>query len=453
MNKQNNTWGEIQSKRRRGIGVASYVNGVLGYSSTSILTAKTIVEAAKSATRIVKVSAEIASIKLPFSKENPVVENHKRTYEIKKHPNDVELDFKTDLVERGMVIAKEEAGKDFSSVEGSYGELYGKKLFVNSEGSEVDWDFLITDLRIKAVCKGVDGLVTGNDGYGGSYGLEAFSNGFSLETLGKNAEMWAKEQLGLKKAPAGDFRCLADEKLVGVIAHESFGHLSEADVIVSRGSPLTDRLGEEIANSFVTIYDEGTPDITKYGGLYLPFDDQGSRTDNTVLVEDGILKGYLNTRGTTTFFDDKRTGNSRALNFTFNPIPRMKNTYLVPGDYSHDETMSELGTGIHAISTSGGQVSSEGQFLFNARRGYYIEKGEIKYPLKEVSLSGNILDLLKYIEGGTKKIKLSSGYFGGCGKGSQYPLPVGMGGPEILFSKVRFGGEVDKKTSDLSMNY
>jgi TldD protein len=453
LNKQNDIWSEIQSKKRRGIGVAAYVDGALGYSSTPILTIQGITEAAKAATRIAKVSSEIAVIKLPFSNDKPVVEKHTTGYEIKKHPKDVELDYKIDMVERGMESAKAEAGKELSSVDGLYGELYGKKLFVNSEGSEIDWDFLITDMRIMAVCKGVDGLVTGMDGVGGSNGLEVFSNRNSPELFGKNAGKWAKEQLKAKKAPAGDFRCLAEERLVGVLAHESFGHLSEADFIVSQGSPLTDRLGEEIANSFISIYDIGIPDIKKHGGLYLPFDDQGSRTDDTTIVEDGVLKGYLNTRGTATYFGDKRTGNSRAVNFTFHPIPRMKNTYISPGDYSHDEAIEELKNGIYAIRTSGGQVETDGQFLFKAQRGYFVENGEIKYPLKEVSLSGNILDMLKHIEGGTKNLELSSGYFGGCGKGNQYPLPVGLGGPEILFNKVRFGGEASKKSSDLTMNF
>ncbi len=451
--KENNNWKEIQSKRRKGIAVTTYLKGAMGFSSTPVLTEEAIIEAGIRAFKVCQISAENSTIDLSFSAEKPIVGRYSLDY-IKRHPKDVELSEKTDLLERGMAIARESGGKDVTNVKGLYGELYGDKLFTNSEGSKLEYDFVITDLRFTVANRGVDGLVTGSDGYGGSVGFETYNNGYSPETLAKNAGIWSKEQLQAKAAPAGDLRCLAEERLVGVLAHESFGHLSEADFIVSRGSPLTDRIGEQIANENVTIFDEGTPDIRKYGGLYLPFDDQGSKTSNTVIIENGILKGYLNTRGTASYFEDQRTGNARAINFTFPVIPRMKNTYLKPGSMTDDEAIEELKEGIYAIRTSGGQVTESGDFLFKAMRGYYVKNGEIQYPVKEVSLSGNILQLLKNIEGGTKNLELSSGYFGGCGKGDQYPLPVGLGGPKILFSKVRFGGLSGKKNqSNVQMNF
>ncbi|MHA2353442.1 MAG: metallopeptidase TldD-related protein, partial [Candidatus Thorarchaeota archaeon] len=101
----------------------------------------------------------------------------------------------------------------------------------------------------------------------------------------------------------------------------------------------------------------------------------------------------------------------------------------------------QLDTGVFAIQTSGGQVQGDGSFVFKATRGYWIENGEIQYPIREVALSGNILDLLSKVEGGTKDLKLFSGYFGGCGKGEQHPLPTGFGGPQVLLSEVTFGGE------------
>lgn len=451
--KENDNWKEIQSKRRKGVAITTYKKGTMGFSSTALLDEQSIIDAGIRAFKVCEISAENASIDLSFPNDKPTIGTYKINY-VKKHPKNVDLSEKTDLLERGMPIAKEAGGKDVSNVKGLYGELYGDKLFVNSEGSKIQYDFLITDLRFTVANKGVDGLVSGSDGFGGSNGLEVFNNGHSPESLAENAGKWSKEQLTAKAAPAGDFRCLAEERLVGVLAHESFGHLSEADFIVSRGSPLTDRIGEQIANETVTIHDEGTPDIAKYSGLYLPFDDQGSKTSNTVIIEKGVLMGYLNTRGTASYFEDKRTGNARALNFTFPVIPRMKNTYLKPGSMTEDEAIAELKDGIYAIRTAGGQVTASGDFLFKAMRGYYVENGEIKYPLKEVSLSGNILELLKNIEGGTKNLELNSGYFGGCGKGDQYPLPVGLGGPKILFSKVRFGGTSAKKNdSGVQMNF
>lgn len=103
--------------------------------------------------------------------------------------------------------------------------------------------------------------------------------------------------------------------------------------------------------------------------------------------------------------------------------------------------MEQLGTGIYAIRTLGGQVDLDGSFVFQAIRGYWVKNGEKQYPLKDVALSGNILDLLKNIRGATKDLKINATYFGGCGKDGQYPLPVGIGGPKLIIDNVRFGGE------------
>jgi TldD protein len=119
----------------------------------------------------------------------------------------------------------------------------------------------------------------------------------------------------------------------------------------------------------------------------------------------------------------------------------MTNTYFDAGNLTKEEALELLDTGVYAIQTSGGQVEADGSFVFKAIRGYWVEKGEVKKPLREVSLSGNILKLLSNVEGATRDLQLYSGYFGGCGKGGQAPLPVGLGGPELVVSNVTFGGQ------------
>ena len=119
----------------------------------------------------------------------------------------------------------------------------------------------------------------------------------------------------------------------------------------------------------------------------------------------------------------------------------MTNTYFTPGDLSKEEALEMLDTGIYAIQSRGGQVEGDGSFLFKATRGYRVQKGEIREPLREVALSGNILNFLSKVEGATKDLRLYAGYFGGCGKGGQFPLPVGAGGPELVVGEVAFGGK------------
>jgi len=209
---------------------------------------------------------------------------------------------------------------------------------------------------------------------------------------------------------------------------------------VTGRSPLTDRIGETLGSEYVTIVDGGIPDIKKTGGLWMPYDDQGIPANQTTILEEGVLKYYLHNRGTAEKLKQEPTGNARAVSYVFPPIPRMTNTYFLPGDLTEEEAMEKLGTGIYAIQTFGGQVEGDGSFVFKAIRGYWVENGEIQYPIREVALSGNILDLLSRVEGGTKELKLGAGYFGGCGKGEQYPLPVGDGGPQLIIDGVTFGG-------------
>jgi TldD protein len=172
----------------------------------------------------------------------------------------------------------------------------------------------------------------------------------------------------------------------------------------------------------------------------MPFDDQGVKASRVILVDKGKLVGYLHTRETASLMDAKPTGNARAVNYNYPPIVRMRNTYFSPGDLSMEETLELLGEGIYAVQTLGGQVDYDGTFMFNAARGYLVEKGEIKYPLREVALSGSILTFVKNIEGASKELLIWGTYFGGCGKAEQFPLPVGLGGPHLVVRDVQFGG-------------
>jgi len=440
--KENQKIKETNLNRRRGLGIIAYYNGVPGYSYTASLKRKAVKECTKNALGIAKASADIATIKLDFDRRKKTAKVHDLKLTLKKHPKDFELDYKLNLLERIEEAALGDVDW-IKSTRALYGEFYGSKYFMNTDGDEISWEPVVVDLRINVTAAGTGGsLVRGTNGKGGSKGLEFFEEKENVpEVLGQDAHKWADEQREAKAAPAGKFRALCDNILCGVLAHESFGHCTEADFILTNSSILKDQIGKKIGTDIVNIFDEGTPD-KKYSGFWLPYDDQGSKTTNTVLVENGILKSYLHNRETAKLLKQPVTGNARAINYRFNPIPRMKNTYFGPGDLTEEEAIQNLKEGIYAIQTSGGQVDpSQGTFLFKAIRGYWIENGEIKYPIKDVTIKGDILSLLMNVEGLTKDLKIQSGYFGGCGKGGQFPLPTGLGSPKILFSEATFGGE------------
>jgi len=445
LHKITDNWKDLIVKARTGIGVTCHYQGATGYGFTASENISDIKETVVKACKLARASAPSVGLKLDFDGREAIKSNSEDSNRklVRKHPRDVEMDQKIEMVNRAIEAAKE-LGQNIALVRGMYGELTGKKIHVNSDGSILDWDFLITDLRCSVTSKTVDGsMVIGADSWGGSRGMEIFEEKEHLpETMGKNAAERANEQLQAKACPAGSFRALIDSDLAGVLAHESFGHLSEADSVVTEGSPLAGKIGERLGTEQVTIIDGGKVDVLKYGGLWLPFDDQGIRCGQTVVLDKGILKHYLHNRGTAKKLGQEPTGNCRAINFAFNPIPRMTNTFFLPGDIATvEEALTELKTGIYALQSYGGQVEGSGNFMFKSVRGYWVENGEIKYPLREVSLTGNILNLLKNVTGATRKLKLVSGYFGGCGKSFQAPLPVGMGGGEMLLSDVRFGGQ------------
>ncbi len=439
--KENGQIVECKAMKRAGVGFNVSYQGATGYAFSADLATSAMEHAAASAFGIAKASAPVAVIKSEFEPFQKIDKVHLKP-DIREPPQLVDTSERMDLINR-MEASANEYGENISSLEVRYGELSGEKIFTNSEGTEIHWFPNQLELRCIVTSKTREGdLVDAADMRGGSFGLELFKKKENTpEDFGRNASLWAKEKMKAKSAPAGVFRALAENRLVGVLAHESFGHLTEADFVVSKGSPISDKLGQTLGSEHVTIIDEGVPSISgDFSYFWLPYDDQGVKTTRTVLIEKGVLQSFLHSRVTAKLLNGELTGNNRAVNFTFPPIPRMKNTYFTPGDLSEEEALELLGTGIYAIRTSGGQVEGTGDFLFKAVQGYWVEKGEKKYPLKDVTLTGNILQLLMNVEGATKDFDSYSSYYGGCGKGDQYPLPVGVGGPKLIINNVRFGG-------------
>jgi TldD protein len=370
LDRSDDTWKDIQVKSRMGIGVTCYIEGVSGYSFSSGITAKDVRAATLKAFTMAKASVPSAKLKLPFEKATAVKSRPSDTLRPAIHPSQRDLAFKTDLVNRIVETAREH-GANIRNVRGLYGELYGKKVIANSDGSQIDWDFLVTDLRCFVTSRTDAGaLVIGAEGNGGSVGLEHYKEkGKTPEDIGREAGSRAKEQLKAETCPGGKFRALVENRLVGVLAHESFGHLSEADFVVTGASPLTDKIGARLGSDAACIVDDGAPDIKTYGGLWLPFDDQGVRTGLTTVLDKGVLTHYLHSRGTAQKLGQRLTGNSRAVSYLFPPIVRMTNTYFLPGDLTEEEAIEKLGTGVYAIQSSGGQVEGDGSFLFMAIRG------------------------------------------------------------------------------------
>ena len=249
LEKMNSVYSKILSQKRSGIGVTCYYKGAAGYSFTANLESKEIMDTVTRAFKLAKSVAPNVLLPLDFDPLPPIIAKSSNLFSslVKIHPNSRDLDYKINLVDRTSDIAQA-TGKNIRNIRILYGEMFGQKLFTNSDQSVIDWEFEVIDLRCIVTSKTDEGnLVRGSKGFGGTRGLEIFEEkGKTPEDFGSIAAKNANEQLEAKSCPAGKFRSLTENQLTGILAHESFGHLSEADFVVVQASPITGKIGERL---------------------------------------------------------------------------------------------------------------------------------------------------------------------------------------------------------------
>ena len=222
-----------------------------------------------------------------------------------------------------------------------------------------------------------------------------------------------------------------DNDLLGLIVHEAFGHTAEADLVLA-GTVLTGKVGEKVASELVTIIDSPGPEYA-YG--WVPYDDEGVKGKDVVIVERGVLKGYMHTRETASVMRAEPTGNGRAESYNYAPIVRMRNTYMAAGDWSPEEIIEETKEGFYLRKGMHGQADSNGEFMFAVQEAWEIRNGELVKPYRGVAVSGNAIDVLKSVDAVGKDLVIASPGF--CGK--TQVVPVDGGGPHIR-CKITIGG-------------
>ena len=349
---------------------------------------------------------------------------------------DVKIPFKDISIEEKSEIMKE--ANDAATIDKvnsttvSYADSEVKELFMNSEGSEIQVKTSRLRMALNASATNGEIIQFGHGSLGGVKGYEIIKDA-DIEEFGRKIGEKAVRLLDAKPAPSGQFPVVADSELTGVLIHEALGHATEGDLILQNDSILKDKLGEQIASDIVNIFDDAS---RKDGFGYFPYDVEGIKTKPNQLVKDGKLISLLNSRETSSKLGMSSSGNARSL-IADQPIVRMSNTYLQPGDMEVDELFEDIEHGMYLKGSRGGQVDTgKGIFQFNAAEGYLIENGEITTPLRDVSLSGNILETLKNIDAIGNNFKLSVGF---CGKDGQ-TVPVGDGGPHTRILNALVGG-------------
>ncbi len=275
----------------------------------------------------------------------------------------------------------------------------------------------------------------GMGGGGGRFDYAYFSDTI-LQEYAHKAVHQAVTNLVAKPAPAGSMTVVLGNGWPGILLHEAIGHGLEADFNRKGSSAFSGRVGEQVAARGVTVVDDGTLKDRR-GSLNI--DDEGNPTQCTTLIEDGILKGYLQDNLNARLMNQPVTGNGRRESFAHIPMPRMTNTYMLNGDKAPEEIIASVKKGLYAANFGGGQVDiTSGKFVFSAAEAYMIEDGKITYPVKGATLIGNGPDVLTRVSMIGNDLLLDPGV-GTCGKEGQ-SVPVGVGQPTLRVDGITVGG-------------
>ncbi len=349
-------------------------------------------------------------------------------------PFDVPLHEKRRYLEHlnGLMLA---AGGKIADTSASYYDERSEWWYANSEGAALH------EVRPEI---GLSAQATARDGERIERSLESLGLRKGWNSVQGKDEMFraaAERALSLLTAPkvqGGALPVVLDPRLAGVFVHEAFGHLSEADFVYENPQAremMT--LGRRFGSDLVTIGDDGSA-----AGLRgtLPYDDEGTPTQDTRLIEKGILVGRLHSRETAAAMGEQPTGNARAISFRHPPIVRMTNTYIRGGAGTFEDLIRDVKLGVYAVDATGGQTYLE-NFSFTASHGFMIRDGKLAELVKDVSLAGNLFQSLQAIDAVAGDFQWNQ-MGGGCGKGGQFPLPVTEGAPHVRFRELLVGGEV-----------
>ncbi|PID30055.1 MAG: peptidase [Candidatus Cloacimonadota bacterium] len=330
---------------------------------------------------------------------------------------------KKDLLEKSKGVLESEEKVSFYNL--AYREEYDTKYYISSKGKAHKFTVARSGIVAFYILKdGDDSFATSFEQFGLKY--DEFKD-FDQKVKSDLEE--AKKFLYAPTVEAGKYPVILSEKTAGVFAHESFGHKSEADFMIGDENMKKEwEIGKKVGSSILSIVDEG--DIEGTSG-FVPFDDEGNVKKKVYLIKNGTLTGRLHSEETAEIIGEENTGNARAVNFYFEPIVRMTNTYIEAGDQTFEELLSTIDDGFYIKEPSHGMGMST--FTIAVNRAYRIKKGKLGEPVKINVISGTVFETLEKISGLSNEIKIISNVFGGCGKMEQsiFTLPVGMGGPKV----------------------
>jgi TldD protein len=355
-------------------------------------------------------------------------------YPVEKAFDAVNLEVKSNLVRRADRAARGFDSKLIKQVKVIYSDSIQEVLIINSEGEKIQEMRPGLIFLVQVVAAKGSEIQTGYEAIGGRTGMEIFEDQHSPENIAHLAAQRAVTMLDADLAPTGPMTVVLSSGAGGTMIHEAIGHGLEADLIQKGLSVFSNRLGEKVASPVITVIDDATLPGRR-GSFY--YDDEGIPAQKTVLVENGVLKGYMYDRLSALKAKASSTGNGRRESYQHVPIPRMTNTFIAPGKISPEEIISSTPKGLFVKKMGGGQVDTvSGDFVFEVNEGYLIEKGKMTRPIRGATLIGNGPRVLQGID----MVGSDLGYqVGTCGKDDQ-AVPVADAQPTLRIQQIIVGG-------------
>ncbi|GGI53490.1 metalloprotease TldD [Oxalicibacterium solurbis] len=413
----------------QGVGVRAVSGDKTAFSYSDEISERALLEAATATRTIARQGAgkiKVASAIQPSGGRSLYLPNDPLT--------SLDATEKVKLLERIERIARAKDPRIVQVMAGLAGE-YDVVLVVRSDGVLAADIRPLVRLSITVIAEQNGRREMGTSGGGGRFSYGYFSDEL-LEKYASEAVASALVNLEARPAPAGPMTVVLGPGWPGVLLHEAIGHGLEGDFNRKGSSAFSGRIGERVAAKGVTVVDDGTI-ADRRGSLNI--DDEGNPTQCTTLIEDGILKGYIQDTMNARLMKMPVTGNARRESYAHLPMPRMTNTYMLAGDKEPEEILASVKNGLYAVNFGGGQVDiTNGKFVFSASEAYMIENGKLSYPVKGATLIGNGPDVLNRVAMIGNDMRLDSGV-GVCGKEGQ-SVPVGVGQPTLRIDGVTVGG-------------
>lgn len=412
---------------RRGMGIRVVKGQRTGYAYTEIFSEQSMLETARIAAGIAEGQGSDTAYQVA-SKQSPSY------YEVSDPSSDAPLDDKIKLIQLGSAHAHAQS-EDVKKATVSLTDNVIEVLMADTHGRLVLDQRPMLRFSVSVISERDGERQQGRSGDGGRYGF-SFLTEEKVKDYAEAAVREADLLLRAEPAPKGMFPVILGPGDSGILLHEAVGHPLEADFNRKGTSAYSGRIGEMVADSQCTIIDDGT--VANERGS-INFDDELNDSEKTVLIEEGRLASYMYDEISARYFEHKPTGNGRRESYKFQPLPRMRTTYMLPGKYTHEEIIASTKKGIFCQTFKGGQVDiSNGNFIFVPSEAWLVEDGELKHPVKNLSLIGNGPEAMTHVSMVADNFAMSAGIWT-CGKGQQ--VPVGVGLPTVKISKMTVGGK------------